>query len=58
MSAELRSWAAALGNGAKASWLWGTRKPFTEECPAWLYLRRARGYQDPIPPTVKCPAAA
>jgi Toprim domain len=45
--------AEAADNGAKAAWLWGgVRKPITEDCPVWLYFRRARRYDLPIPPTL------
>jgi hypothetical protein len=35
-----------------AKWLWGVRKPVTDGCPAALYLRRRRGYDGPVPPTL------
>ncbi len=41
-----------LNNAARAAWLWGGRKPITEDCPAWLYLRQTRGYGGAIPPTL------
>jgi hypothetical protein len=39
-------------NARKAAWLWGAREPITEGCPAGLYLRRARRFDGPIPPTL------
>ena len=39
-------------NARKAAWLWGAREPITEGCPAELYLRRARRFDGPIPPTL------
>ena len=39
-------------NARTAAWLWGARKPITEGCPAGLYLRRARRFDGPIPPTL------
>jgi Toprim domain len=52
-AAPIKSATVAPDNGAKAAWLWGgVRKPITEDCPAWLYLRRARRYAGSIPPTL------
>ena len=39
-------------NARKAAWLWGAREPITEGCPAGLYLRQARRFDGPIPPTL------
>lgn len=36
----------------KAAWLWGTREPVSEGCPAALYLRQARRFDGAIPPTL------
>lgn len=36
----------------KAAWLWGARAPIAEGCPAWLYLRRERRHDGPIPRTL------
>jgi hypothetical protein len=41
-----------LDNARKAAWLWGAREPIIEGCPAGLYLRRARRFDGPIPPTL------
>jgi hypothetical protein len=35
-------------NSSKAAWLWSNRRPIAEDCPAGLYLRKARGYGGPI----------
>jgi putative DNA primase/helicase len=35
-----------------AAWLWGNRCPIAEDCRAGVYLREARGYNGPIPPTL------
>jgi Toprim domain len=42
----------AADNAAKAAWLWSRREPITEGCPAWLYLRRGRRFDGPIPATL------
>ena len=39
-------------NSDLAAWLWSNRNPITENCPAGLYLREARGYSGPIPATL------
>lgn len=39
-------------NSHKAAWLWATRRPITEDCPAALYLRSTRNYHGPIPATL------
>jgi putative DNA primase/helicase len=39
-------------NPRKAAWLWNSRKPITEGCPAGLYLRGARRFDGAIPPTL------
>jgi Toprim domain len=39
-------------NASKAAWLWNNRRPIAEDCPAELYLRKARGYRGPIPSTI------
>jgi putative DNA primase/helicase len=36
----------------KAAWLWGTREPVSEGCPAALYLRQARRFDGAIPSTL------
>ena len=39
-------------NARKAAWLWGAREPITEGCPVGLYVRQARRFDGPIPPTL------
>jgi Toprim domain len=39
-------------NASKAAWLWDAHRPIAEDCPAGLYLRKARGYGGPIPSTL------
>jgi phage/plasmid primase-like uncharacterized protein len=36
-------------NAGMAAWLWSRRSPITENCPAGLYLREARGYRRRLP---------
>jgi Toprim domain len=36
----------------RALWLWRQRQPIVEGRPPWVYLRQARGYLGPIPPTL------